>query len=250
MCQGFLWRKSTRAFLGKHFWQKRYFRLEQDIGTMDYYRSTKNKIPLGVIPVQAIISVEDVDDSKKFSSQRFEVHLEGNWVFELRASSRADKERWVLAIQEMIQKSDFRHVVEKFREVKFWKLDCSKKIQHKLAMERKKAYRATEADRRSESQHQSRRSRLCMNVQAAMKMPGTSRRKKKKSKSCRVKSLHTQSSSQSESKAKAGDYSRAVSAPRPFLRKFSLEVADSSRPNSELDLLDSVCGVQCSMKND
>mmetsp|Transcript_16876 Transcript_16876/g.30237 ORF Transcript_16876/g.30237 Transcript_16876/m.30237 type:complete len:478 (+) Transcript_16876:121-1554(+) len=166
---GFLRKKCIRKVFGKHIWQKRFFVLDLDNESISYYAGSREGLsPIGVLPMQGVIDVQPENDEKKHGHQRFRIDLEGAWKFELRASSRAEKERWVITIKETIQKLRFRHVIARFKQVKYWKPAVFKKASEAIEEERKKTKRIYENSAKRMASAASARSTLYKEVEAAV----------------------------------------------------------------------------------
>eukprot|EP00466_Bigelowiella_natans_P005308 jgi/Bigna1/75636/fgenesh1_pg.36_\ len=167
---GQLLRKCPKRVLGKRVWQKRFFVLEPEKRTIAYYANSKTgTMPMGVIAVQAIRGVNNVEESKKNYTSRFTIDLTGDWLFELRAQSRAEKERWLLAVKDMLKENvEFRHILEKFKHSKYWKPSIYQKLADDIEKERKRTQKIYDADAKKATKDSHRRKTIAREVQSAV----------------------------------------------------------------------------------
>ncbi|GAB5357436.1 hypothetical protein AAMO2058_000374500 [Amorphochlora amoebiformis] len=168
-CTGTLARKCPKKVLGKRFWQRRYFVLSSQHKVLSYYVTSREGLkPIGEIPLQAVESVLKVDNDKKHSSRRFSIKLSGGWVFELRADSRAEKERWILAIKEGIEDIKFRDVIDSFKDRKYWKPDVYKNIKAMIQTQKMKSQKIREANDKYATKVSAVRTLIVKDVQSAV----------------------------------------------------------------------------------
>jgi len=124
--EGYLKKKSPKTVFGKHPWQKRWFVL-QDTSSgvrVAYFKTDKDahtplSEPLGVIPLDRMVNVELM----AHKVGRFNVHVEGNRIFALWASSTVEAQKWIAQISNL--RSNSRETLSALdkdkKNEKFWK---------------------------------------------------------------------------------------------------------------------------------
>lgn len=97
--QGWLDKKQT-AKMGMAGWQRRYCRIDEASGTLNYYKSDSlGEKPAGTIDLKLIVDVSPYEKDGKSDPSRFNIDL-GDRVYKMRASSIEEGEKWISGINE------------------------------------------------------------------------------------------------------------------------------------------------------
>eukprot|EP00595_Chromulina_sp_UTEXLB2642_P000739 CAMPEP_0196763202 /NCGR_PEP_ID=MMETSP1095-20130614/3632_1 /TAXON_ID=96789 ORGANISM="Chromulina nebulosa, Strain UTEXLB2642" /NCGR_SAMPLE_ID=MMETSP1095 /ASSEMBLY_ACC=CAM_ASM_000446 /LENGTH=748 /DNA_ID=CAMNT_0042115913 /DNA_START=674 /DNA_END=2920 /DNA_ORIENTATION=+ len=100
--EGWLDKKGqNRVHMGSD-WQKRYIRIDERAGVLNYYKtSSPSESPIGSIDLRMVVSINSYEKSGKDDPTRFNIDLgDKNKVYKFKASSRSEGERWIKTLNE------------------------------------------------------------------------------------------------------------------------------------------------------
>lgn len=96
--EGWLEKKQQSKFGKMAQWQKRFFRVDEDSGSLIYFKTTSpHESASGSIDLRMIVEVAAPEKDGKVDAARFNIDL-GDKVYKLRAPSTSEGERWIVLL--------------------------------------------------------------------------------------------------------------------------------------------------------